>query len=752
MVRSTESAQEPQGNSCAEGEDHLEGVWRKFDQLVDFSMDVSRHEGNQLGRMNGLFHIADHHSRLGTKDLWNSTTSGSSIRTGKWTCCPKPSRTLSKDGMIVVTSILCYGPYMRPSMSSSGLEVPAVFLLASFKSCRTNPLLPKYTPKRPSANQPLPSKSPFTLRYLISFATKAYYAQRAHAPGPDIGHGVGLVIGITLMQMLQSLATNHFIYRGQMVGAQARAVLITTIFEKAMKISGRAKAGGRAVENETIQADESEKISAPVINHGFFMKTFVKKSLPKTTSSPAGVAGVLGDDGGWGNGRMVNLMSTDTYRVDQASAMFHLIWTSPVTVLISLVLLIVNLSYSALAGFAILVIGSPVLYQTIKKLFARRRAISKITDQRVSLTQEILQAVRFVKYFGWESSFLERIGNIREREIRAIQILLAMRNAINSVSMSLPIFASMLSFITYSLSKHPLNPAPIFSSLALFNTLRLPLLLLPQILGEAIDAWASIGRIQDFLLVEEQNDDFVWDMNGKNAFSMDHADFTWERTANHPSDQDRASDKKHPKQSKALEKRAGPVTKPSDSENGTDSLSTLAPAEPFKLHDINFSVGRNELIAVIGEVGSGKSSLLAALAGDMRRTSGEITMGATRAFCPQYSWIQNATVKDNLLFGKEYNRKWYEKVIDACALRPDIEMLPNRDETEIGERGITISGGQKQRLNIARAIYFNSDIVLMDDPLSGQQLNIFLLLISRQFKAELICCNSRRRSCRTSHI
>ena len=108
----------------------------------------------------------------------------------------------------------------------------------------------------------------------------------------------------------------------------------------------------------------------------------------------------------------------------------------------------------------------------------------------------------------------------------------------------------------------------------------------------------------------------------------------------------------------------------------------------------------------------------------MRRTSGSITIGATRAFCPQYAWIQNTSVRENIVFGKDYDRKWYDAVVDACALRPDLEMLPNGDMTEIGERGITVSGGQKQRLNIARAIYFHSDLVLMDDPLSAVDAHV----------------------------
>ena len=568
--------------------------------------------------------------------------------------------------------------------------------------------------------------APFTLRYLIAFAEDAYIAQQTHTPSPRVANGIGLVIGISLMQMLQSMGTNHFIYRGQMVGAQSRGVLITVIFEKAMKISGRAKAGGKALEDDTKEKVNIEKEKE---NKGFLKRMIDKKLNPKGGAQVMAdsARGISGDGAGWGNGRIVNLMSTDTYRIDQASGMFHMVWTSPVAILLTLVVLVINLTYSALAGFALLVIGIPLLTKAIKTLFVRRRAINKITDQRVSLTQEILQAVRFVKYFGWESSFLERIGDIRKREIRAIQILLSIRNAINAVSMSLPIFASMLSFITYSLSSHDLNPAYVFSSLALFNSLRMPLNLLPLVIGQVVDAWSSIGRVQDFLIAEEQNDDFIWDMDGKNAVSMHNASFTWERNVTQDPDKKPGPPPKkgRSKEVKDAEKAAAKAGKPVDASNkGIDSASTLTEAEPFKLNGLDFSVGRNELVAVIGGVGSGKSSLLAALAGDMRRTSGSVTMGATRAFCPQYAWIQNTTVKENIMFGKDYDKNWYEAVVDACALRPDLDMLPYGDLTEIGERGITVSGGQKQRLNIARAIYFNSDIVLMDDPLSAVDAHV----------------------------
>ncbi|KAL8745735.1 MAG: hypothetical protein Q9190_002174 [Brigantiaea leucoxantha] len=570
--------------------------------------------------------------------------------------------------------------------------------------------------------------SPFTLRYLIAFATQAYIAQQHGTRPPHIGRGIGLVFGITCMQILQSFGTNHFIYRGQMVGAQSRGVLISLIFEKAMKLSGRAKAGGKAIEDQEKEKEQEAAKKGFKDEGGFLRRTINKKLKPQggPQMTPDKALGISGDGAGWGNGRVINLMSVDTYRIDQASGMCHMVWTSPIAILITLVVLLVNLTYSALAGFALLVIGIPALTKAIKLLFARRRSINKITDQRVSLTQEVLQSVRFVKYFGWETSFLERIGQIRKREIRSIQILLAIRNAINAVSMSLPIFASMVSFITYSLSKHALNPAPIFSSLALFNSLRMPLNLLPLVIGQVIDAWASIGRVQDFLLAEEQKEDVQWDLEGENAISMKNAQFTWERNAIQNTDKDSGPGKRQVKEAKIATKaeKAAVKARKSISADGSDSSSTLTDVEAFKLQDLTFSVGRNELIAVIGGVGSGKSSLLAALAGDMRRMSGSVTMGASRAFCPQYAWIQNTTVRENILFGKDYDRRWYDQVIDACALKPDLDILPHSDQTEIGERGITVSGGQKQRLNIARAIYFNSDIVLMDDPLSAVDAHV----------------------------
>ncbi|KAK8149486.1 hypothetical protein G3M48_006795 [Beauveria asiatica] len=548
--------------------------------------------------------------------------------------------------------------------------------------------------------------APFTLRYLIQFATKAYYAHVQHTDPPHIGEGVGLAIGITLMQVVGSLCVGHFIYRGMMLGGQSRAVLIGMIYDKSMVISGRAKAG---TSKDALSPEEggTGKLDDDKID--------AKKSKKENKSQ-----GAKPNEIGWANGRIVNLMSVDTYRIDQACGLGHFIWTAPVSCLVTLVLLLVNLTYSALAGFGLLVLGVPLLTKAIKSLFARRKTINKMTDKRVSLTQEIIQSVRFVKYFGWETAFLERLAEIRSKEIYSIQVLLATRNAINSVSMAMPVFASMLSFITYRLTNHGLAPAQVFSSLALFNSLRIPLNLLPLVLGQVIDAMSSIGRVEEFLLEEEQEEDIVVNTDGKYAIEMDNASFTWERTKT--KETELPQDPKEKKAAAAAAKEANSTE--SSEEDVLKEATRGEERQPFKLQHLNFTAGRKELLAVIGSVGCGKSSLLASLAGDMRKTEGEVMFGASRAFCPQYAWIQNTSLQNNITFGKSMNKSWYRDVIDACALQSDLDMLPNGDQTEIGERGITISGGQKQRLNIARAIYFDADIVLMDDPLSAVDAHV----------------------------
>ena len=135
------------------------------------------------------------------------------------------------------------------------------------------------------------------------------------------------------------------------------------------------------------------------------------------------------------------------------------------------------------------------------------------------------------------------------------------------------------------------------------------------------------------------------------------------------------------------------------------------------LKNISLKVGRKKLVAIVGQVAAGKTSLLSAMLGDMEKLKGTVNTNGRVAYVPQQAWIQNETVRQNILFANEYNDTYYKRVLETCALEQDLKILTGGDLTEIGEKGINLSGGQKQRVSLARAVYANADIYLLDDPL-----------------------------------
>src|SRR3569833_1249070 len=521
----------------------------------------------------------------------------------------------------------------------------------------------------------------------------------------------------------------HFFYRGMIVGGQLRSALICIIFDKAMTVSGRAKAGGSNLQlppKGVAPGSEDEKQHYQQHLVFVVVLVFYKKKKGKKAKGDK-------QNEGWSNGRIINLMSVDTYRIDQASGWLHMTWTSPIALIGTIVLLIVNLTYSALVGIAFFFLSVPILAYGTKAMFSRRSTINKLTDERVGITQEVLQAIRFVKYYAWEGDFLKRLGQVRRNEISSIRKLLTTRNAINSVGNAIPIFASMLAFITFSLTNHALEPGAIFSSLALFNQLRMPLVMLPMVLGLVADALQSVIRIEQFLLAEDRPEVSSSNPGSELAVDFRDASFTWEQSSSteavvdtSPTGDASGGQKtgKSPKGPKKLGiEETAQTEKDANSEEPSPAPGTPK-ATPFTLNDITLQIKRGELVAVIGSVGSGKSSLLSAIAGEMRRTSGAAIMDNNRALCAQLAWSQNATLRDNITFGHEYESAKYREIIAACALRHDLDVLPRGSATEIGERGITLSGGQKQRISLARAIYSDSDLVLLDDPLAAVDAHV----------------------------
>jgi len=259
-----------------------------------------------------------------------------------------------------------------------------------------------------------------------------------------------------------------------------------------------------------------------------------------------------------------------------------------------------------------------------------------------------------------------------------------------SISVSLPVFGAMITFIIYSATHDKLPAAKIFSSLALFLGLRTNFVQYPMVVGEITNGWISTNRISTFLCAEENSYNLEIDSTCNDAVNISDADFTWETNGD------------------------------DIKQNNNARVSGKSVSEDvFTLKSINISFAKQELVAIVGGVGSGKSSLLMAIAGEMRKSKGNTKYGGSISVCSQVPWIQNTSLRKNVTFNMIDDSIWLQKVLDACALTQDVRALPDGVETELEERGVTLSGGQKHRVDIARAIYTKSDIILLDDPLSS---------------------------------
>ena len=224
----------------------------------------------------------------------------------------------------------------------------------------------------------------------------------------------------------------------------------------------------------------------------------------------------------------------------------------------------------------------------------------------------------------------------------------------------------------------------VFVSISLFNLLQFPLSVFPSVITAVVEASVSFNRIYKFLLSEELDTKAV------------------------------RFDPVLPFQQIGKVERV----------NIKDGSFKWTPESVEVLQDINLSVEDGSLVAVVGAVGSGKSSLISSILGEMTKSKGEVIVRGTIAYVPQTAWIMNATLRENILFGRRYDHKHYKDTLSACGLVPDLEQLPAGDMTEIGERGINLSGGQRQRISLARAVYSRAEIYLFDDSLSAVDAHV----------------------------
>lgn len=341
--------------------------------------------------------------------------------------------------------------------------------------------------------------------------------------------------------------------------------------------------------------------------------------------------------------------------------------------------------------------------------------------------------MKIIKLYGWEESFKERVRVYRNRELSMLKKIGTAFSFMSIMFSSMPLVVSLVSFSVYAsvggpnFSRGDINPQRIFVSISLFGLLNRPIAMLSHILALVIGLKVATGRIQKFLLAEE--------VSGSNTESIKtlpddpsvpvveikDAVFAWEpegpevETEKEKRARDKLADKKH----KQLEKEARKAGK-SVPEKEVPLEKNYGPT----LTNINLTIARGNLTAVVGRVGQGKTSLLNAIIGDMYKRQGIVRVHGRLAYVAQTAWIVNATLRENITFGNAFDQERYDHILMASGLLPDIEMLPAGDMTEIGERGINLSGGQKQRVSLARAAYENADVYLFDDPLSAVDAHV----------------------------
>ncbi|XP_013611055.1 PREDICTED: ABC transporter C family member 3 [Brassica oleracea var. oleracea] len=375
------------------------------------------------------------------------------------------------------------------------------------------------------------------------------------------------------------------------------------------------------------------------------------------------------------SGEIINFMTVDAERVGSFCWYIHDSWLLLLQIGLAMWLLYMSLglaSIAALVGtFLVMLVNIP--FGKMQERFQEKLMEAK--DSRMKSTSEILRNMRILKLQGWEMKFLSKIFDLRTCEEGWLKKYVYNSAVISFVFWGAPTFVSVSTFGACILLGVPLESGKILSAIAIFSTLRQPIFYLPETISMVVQTKVSLDRIASYLCQENLNPDVV------ERFPKGSSDIAVEVI------------------------------------NSTLSWD-VSSANPT-LKDINFKIFHGMKVAVCGTVGSGKSSLLSSILGEVPKISGSLKVCGTKGYVAQSPWIQSGTIEENILFGKAMERERYEKVVEACSLSKDLEVLSFGDQTVIGERGINLSGGQKQRIQIARALYQDADIYLFDDPFSA---------------------------------
>uniref|UniRef100_A0A915PJI9 Uncharacterized protein n=1 Tax=Setaria digitata TaxID=48799 RepID=A0A915PJI9_9BILA len=378
-------------------------------------------------------------------------------------------------------------------------------------------------------------------------------------------------------------------------------------------------------------------------------------------------------------GEIVNLMSVDIQRFQDIASFIMLFWSAPFQILLAIYFLWRLLGVAVIAGLTVLFATIPLTSYISLRMKSCQGKQMKLKDERLKLVSEILNGIRIIKFYAWEKSMQKLVLEIREKEIAVLREIALYNAAISLTWSCAPFLVAVVTFGLYVKIDPQLNqltPQVTFVGLSLFNLIRFPMTIFPLIFSQGTQCSVSNARLKSFLSDDEIQPSMINCCSSEDcALAIQKGNFSWD-------------------------------------------------INKVTLKNISLNVKKGELVAVVGKVGSGKSSLLSAILGEMDKLDGRMDIFGSVAYAPQQPWIQNLSLMDNILFGTLLDPKRYETVLDACALKPDLATLPAGDQTEIGEKGINLSGGQKHRVSLARAVYSDSDIVLLDDPLSAVDAHV----------------------------
>lgn len=424
-------------------------------------------------------------------------------------------------------------------------------------------------------------------------------------------------------------------------------------------------------------------ISQTVCLHQYFQRAFetgmrIKSGL---TAMIYGKSLKLSSEGraSKSTGDIVNYMAVDTQRLQDLTQFGQMLWSAPFQIILCMASLYQLVGWSMLAGVGAMLLMIPINGVIARIMKTLQKTQMKNKDARTRLMTEILTNMKSIKLFAWSQAFMNKLNYIRnDQELKTLRKIGAAQALANFTWSTTPFLVSCSTFAVFVLtSDKPLSTEIVFPALTLFNMLTFPLAILPMVITAIIEATVAVERLTSFLTAEELQDDAVTTKdavvhNGDISLRVRDATFTWDR-------------------------------------NETRKC----------LENINFQAHKGELSCIVGRVGSGKSSLLQAILGDIWKISGEIVVHGDTAYVAQQAWIMNASVKENIVFGHRWDPHFYQRTVEACALVDDFKTLPDGDQTEVGERGISLSGGQKTRLTLARAVYARADVYLLDDCLAA---------------------------------